>query len=79
MYTDEMARAFRSLDHYCPKNFSLQLIDNEHFITIKASEEQFNRLADFGKRRAVEYMARVKDALEQNGAIVLLVREGGEE
>lgn len=79
MYTDHMARAFRSLDHYAPKGFSLQLIDNEHFITVKASEEQFNRLVDFDKRRAVEYMVRVKKALEENGAIVLLVREGGEE
>jgi hypothetical protein len=31
------------------------------------------------KRRAVEYMVRVKNALEENGAIVLLIREGGEE
>ena len=78
-YTDDMARAFRSLDHYAPKGFDLQLVDNDHFITVKASEEKFNRLDDFGKRRAVEYMARVKDALEKNGAIVLLVREGGAE
>jgi hypothetical protein len=28
---------------------------------------------------AVEYMIRVKKALEDNGAIVLLVREGGKE
>jgi hypothetical protein len=27
----------------------------------------------------VEYMIRVKKALEDNGAIVLLVREGGKE
>jgi hypothetical protein len=32
-----------------------------------------------GKKQAVEYMIRVKKALEDNGAIVLLVREGGEE
>jgi len=79
MYTTEMAKAFRSLDNYCPKGFSLQVLDNDHFISVRASEEKFNRLDDFGKRRAVEYMARVKKALEQNGAIVLLVREGGEE
>lgn len=79
MYTAEMARAFRSLDHYAPKGFTLQLVDNDNFITVKASEEKFNRLDDFGKRRAVEYMVLVKKALEDNGAIVLLVREGGEE
>lgn len=79
MYTDEMARAFRSLDHHAPKGFGLQIIDNEHFLTVKASEKQFNVLDDFNKRRAVEYMVRVKQALEQNGAIVLLTREGGKE
>ena len=79
MYTTEMARAFRSLDHRAPKGFALQVVDNDTFITVKALEEQFNRLDDFGKRRAVEYMVLVKKALEENGAIVLLVREGGEE
>jgi len=76
MYTDDMARAFRSLDHYAPKGFALQIIDHDNFLTVKADEKQFNRLGDFDKRRAVEYMVRTKDALEQNGAIVLLVREG---
>ena len=77
MYTDDMARAFRSIDHHAPKGFSLQVLDNDQFLTVKASEKQFNVLDDFNKRRAVEYMVRVKQALEQNGAIVLLVREGG--
>lgn len=77
MYTDDMARAFRSLDHHAPKGFSLQVLDNDQFLTVKASEKQFNVLDDFNKRRAVEYMVKVKQALEQNGAIVLLVREGG--
>ena len=76
MYTDDMARAFRSLDHYCPKGFSLQVIDHDNFLTVKANEKQFYNLVDFDKRRAVEYMVKVKQALEQNGAIVLLVREG---
>lgn len=79
MYTDAMARAFRSLDHFAPKGFGVQLIDNEHFITVKAKEEVFMRLDDEGKRGAVEYLIRVKRALEDNGAIVLIVREGGEE
>lgn len=76
-YTTEMARAFHSIK--APKNFSLQIIDNEHFITVKASEKQFMRLLDEEKRSAIEYMVRVKKALEDNGAIVLLVREGGED
>jgi len=79
MYTDEMGRAFHSLAHHAPKGFSLQIVDNEHFLTVKASEKQFMNLLDRDKRRAIEYMVRVKKALEENGAIVLLVREGGKE
>lgn len=76
-YTDAMARAFRSLTP--PKNFGVQIIDNEHFLSVKAKEEVFMRLNYEEKLAAVEYMIRVKKALEDNGAIVLLVREGGEE
>jgi hypothetical protein len=79
MYTDAMRRAFRSLDHFAPKGFKLELIDNDSFITVRASEKSFMLLLDEDKRRAVEYMVRVKKALEDNGAIVLLVREGGKE
>lgn len=77
MYTDSMRKAFRSLDHFAPKGFRLDVIDNDSFITVKASEKSFMSLLDEDKRRAVEYMVRVKKALENNGAIVLLVREGG--
>jgi hypothetical protein len=79
MYTDAMRRAFRSVEHFCPKGFVLEVIDNEHFLTLRASEPHFMRLLDEDKRRAVEYMVRAKKALEDNGAIVLLVREGGKE
>ncbi|NBO78160.1 MAG: hypothetical protein EBV27_00650 [Actinobacteria bacterium] len=79
MYTDNMKRAFRSLDHFAPKGFKLELVDNDSFITVRASEKSFMSLLDEDKRRAVEYMIRVKKALEDNGAIVLLVREGGKE
>jgi urocanate hydratase len=79
MYTDQMARAFHSVQTYCPAGFSVDLIDNEHFLTIRASEKKFMELVDEDKRRAVEYMVRMKKALEDNGAIVLLVREGGVE
>jgi hypothetical protein len=79
MYTDEMKRAFRSLAHFAPTNFAVQLVDNDNFITVKASEKAFMSLSHDGKRQAIEYMIRIKKALEDNGAIVLLVREGGTE
>lgn len=79
MYTDSMRKAVRSLDHFAPKGFGLTIVDNEHFLSVRAAEKDFMSLPDFEKRRAVEYMVRVKKALEDNGAIVLLVREGGKE
>jgi hypothetical protein len=73
MYTDKMKMAFHSIP--APKNFKVEIIDNEHFITIKANEDMFMRLFDTEKRHAVEYMVRVKKALEDNGAIVMITRE----
>lgn len=78
-YTGEMAKAFRSLDHYAPKGFAVQIEDNDHFITVRADESQFLNLDDYSKRRAVEYLVRIKKALEDNGAIVLIVRTGGKD
>lgn len=77
MYTDAMKMAFHSIQ--APKGFGVQIVDHEHFITVKAKEEIFMKLLDEDKRLAVEYMVRVKKALEDQGATVLLVREGGVE
>lgn len=77
MYTDAMRRAVRSLDGHGPKGFTLDILDSGHFITVRASEKQFMSLVDSEKRHAVEYMSKIKKALEDNGAVVLLVREGG--
>jgi hypothetical protein len=77
MYTDSMRRAFRSLRG--PKGFQLQIVDHDHFLTVKASEKEFMSLSGEERKEAVEYMIRVKKALEENGAIVMLVREGGKE
>lgn len=74
-----MMRAFRSVAHFCPKGFTLDVIDETHFITLRAPEVEFMRLNGEDKVRAVEYMIRAKKALEDNGAIVMLVREGGKD
>lgn len=68
-----MKRAFRSI--VPPDNFKIDIIDNEHFLSIRANEFEFMKLDEFEKRRAVEYMVKVKKALEENGAIVIIVRE----
>ena len=77
MYTDDMRRAFRSITP--PKNFYVDIFDNEHFLSVVAKEDVFMRLLDEEKRSAIEYMVKVKKALEDNGAIVLLTREGGKD
>lgn len=79
MYTEQNRRAFRAVAHFAPPGFTVQIVDNDHFLTVKASERSFMSLTGEDKIRAVEYMVRVKQALEDTGAIVLLVREGGEE
>ena len=73
MYTDSMRRAFHNVTP--PKNFAINLIDNEHFLTIKLDERSFLHLNHDEKIEAVKYVALVKKALEMEGAIVLVTRE----
>ena len=73
MYTDSMRKAFRSV--VPPLNFSISLVDNEHFLTIKLDEISFMPLSHDEKIEAVKYVAQVKKALEMEGAIVLVTRE----
>lgn len=74
MYDDRMQRAFASVQHYCPREFSVDLIDNTDFITIRMDSKKLINLEHDEKRRAVEYVARVKAAFEDLGAIVLVTR-----
>lgn len=72
MYTDSMKRAFRSIN--APRGFYIDVIDNEHFITLRINENVFMNLLHDEKVQALQYVIRVKEALEQNGAIVMIVR-----
>lgn len=73
MYTDNMRKAVHSI--IPPKNFGIQIIDNDSFLTIKLNEKDFLSMVHDEKIQAVEYVSRIKKALEQNGAIVLVTRE----
>ncbi len=73
MYTDQMRRAFHSI--IPPKGFNLELIDNEHFITVKLNEYVFANMVHDDKIQALQYVLNVKKALEMEGAIVLVTRE----
>jgi hypothetical protein len=73
MYTNDMRRAFHSI--IPPKGFKVQVIDNDHFITIKLNERQFANMFHDEKIEALKYVVQAKKALEMNGAIVLVTRE----
>jgi len=73
MYTDSMRRAFHAVQ--APKGFGVQLIDNEHFLTIKLDERHFVGLMHDEKIAALQYVVQLKNALEMEGAIVLVTRE----
>ena len=73
MYTDQMRRAFHSM--IPPNNFKIDLIDNEHFLTIKLDEYVFAKMVHDDKIQALQYVLNLKKALEMEGAIVLVTRE----
>lgn len=73
MYTDQMRRAFHSI--IPPKGFIVELIDNEHFLTIKLDEKVFAKMFHDDKIQALQYVLNAKKALEMEGAIVLVTRE----
>ncbi len=73
MYTDDMRRVVHNL--MPPKGFGVDIIDNEHFLTIKLDEIKFIKMSHDEKIAALQYVVKLKSALEQNGAIVLITRE----
>jgi hypothetical protein len=58
-----------------PKGFNIELIDNEHFLTIKLNEYKFAKMVHDDKIQALQYVLKLKKALEMEGAIVLVTRE----
>ena len=42
MYTNEMRRAVHSITP--PKGFGVEIIDNEHFLTVKLDEYKFMKM-----------------------------------
>jgi hypothetical protein len=68
-----MRRAFHSV--VPPKGFQIELIDNEHFLTIKLNELKFAKMVHDDKIQALQYVLNLKKALEMEGAIVLVTRE----
>lgn len=72
VYTDMMRKAFHSIE--APKGFYVDIIDNDHFLTVRINEKIFMNLLHDEKIQALQYVMKVKSALEQNGAVVMVVR-----
>lgn len=68
-----MRRAFHSITP--PKGFSVQIIDNDHFLTVKLDEKKFLHMGHDDKMSALKYVVKLKKALEDCGAIVLVTRK----
>lgn len=77
MYTVEMADAFHAI--VAPKNFGVTVYDNEEYITLKVDTEELLSLSEQERTEAADYLTSVKKALEDNGAIVLIVREAADQ
>ena len=73
MYTLEMATAFKSITP--PDNFKLVIMENEDFLTIVIDPEDIENLSDEQVDPAVKYINDVKKALEDEGAVVFVVRD----
>ena len=73
MYTDSMRKAVHSI--IPPKGFGVEIIDNDHFLTVKLEEKKFLRMVHDDKISALQYVVKLKKALEDCGAIVLITRE----
>lgn len=58
-----------------PKGFGVQIIDNDHFLTVKLDEKKFLHMVHDEKISALQYVVKIKKALEDCGAIVLITRE----
>lgn len=73
MYTNTMRKVVHSIP--APKGFGVQIIDNNHFLTVKLDEKKFLHMGHDDKISALQYVVKLKKALEDCGAIVLVTRE----
>lgn len=67
MYTDKMRKIVHSIP--APKGFGVQIIDNEHFLTVKLDEKKFLQMVHDEKISALQYVVKLKKALEDCGAV----------
>lgn len=72
-----MSNAFKAIK--APENFGVTIFDSGDFITMVIDPEDIENLLDNQVDDAVQYINNVKKALEDNGAIVYIVRKALED
>jgi len=70
MYTNAMKNVVNSIP--VPKDFLMDIVDYNTFLTLQFYESQWNRFTDKERLRCILYLQTVKSALEKQGAIVAL-------
>ena len=70
MYTDQMRRAVRTFK--VPKEFKIDILDYDAFLTIQFYESQWRHYTDAERFQCIQYLQKVKGALEKLGARVSL-------
>lgn len=70
MYTNEMKKAVRTFK--APKEFKIDILDYDAFLTIQFYESQWRHYTDAERFQCIQYLQKVKGALEKLGARVSL-------
>ena len=70
MYTSNMQKAFRSIP--VPKDFKVDIVDYDKFLTVQFYESQWRHYTDTERFQCIQYLNKVKTALEKLGARVAL-------
>lgn len=70
MYTKVMQQAIRTIK--VPKDFKIDILDYDTFLTIQFYESQWRHYNDSERFKCIQYLSKVKTALERLGAVVAL-------
>lgn len=70
MYTLDMKKAVHSVKP--PKDFHIDIVDYDHFLSIRFYESHWRHMSDSERLRCIKYMTKIKTMLESLGAQVAL-------
>ena len=70
MYTALMRKAVRTFN--APKDFKIDIVDYNTFLTIQFYESQWRHYTEAERFQCIQYLNKVKGALENLGAKVAL-------